>query len=101
MCGAHAVRAQCGYWGDFIDLPTRSTVKCRCFQAVKGIAAVQTALCPLTVSSMSLPWLLAGIGVTCIRSNGDGVPANAISASECGQYVSIKLPRKQGMTISP
>ena len=33
----YAVCAQCVYWGDFVDLPTYSTVKCMCFQAVKGI----------------------------------------------------------------
>ena len=31
------------YWGDFVDLPTDSTVKCMCFQAVKGITIAHTA----------------------------------------------------------
>ena len=74
------------YWGDFVDLPTYLTVKCMCFQAVKGIAIAHTAMCPLTVSPMSLSWLLAGIIVTYIRSNGDKVPATVISASECREY---------------
>ena len=43
-----------------------------------------------TVSPRSLSWLPAGIIVTYIRSNGDGVPATVISASECGQCVSIE-----------
>ena len=48
-CGAHAVL----YWDNFVDLPTHTTVKCMCFQAVKGITVAHTALCPLTVSSMA------------------------------------------------
>ena len=74
--------ARCVYWGDFVDLPTSATVKCMCFQ--------HTALCPLTVSPMSLSWLPAGITVTYTRSNGDRAPATVISASKCGQYVSIE-----------
>ena len=50
--GARAVHARCVYWGDFVDLPTYWTVKCMCFQAVKGITIAHTALCPLTVSPM-------------------------------------------------
>ena len=34
----YAVRARCVHWGDFVDLPTYSAVKCMCFQAVEGIA---------------------------------------------------------------
>ena len=79
--GAHTVRARCVYSGDFIDLPTYLTVKCMCLQAVKCIT-MHTALCPFTVSPMSLSWLLAGITVTCSRSNGDRVPPpTIISAS--------------------
>ena len=88
-------------WGDLVDPPTCSTVKFMCFQAVKGFAIAHTAPCPLTVSPMSLSWLPARITVTYIRSNGDRVPATVISASECGQYVSIECPRSQGMTCSP
>ena len=66
-----------------------------------GITIAHTALCPLTVSPMSLSWLPAGITVTYAQSNGDGVPATVISASECGQYMSIKQPRNQGMACSP
>ena len=86
----YAVRTRCVYWGDFVGLPTYSTVKCMCLQAVKGITIAHTALCPLTVAPMSLSWLPAGITVTCTRSNGgDRVPATVVSTSECGQYVSI------------
>ena len=31
------VHVRCAYWGDFVDLSTYSTVKCVCFQGVKGI----------------------------------------------------------------
>ena len=92
---------RCVYWGDFVDLPTYSTVKCMCSQAVKGITIAHTTLCPLTVSSMSLLWVSAGIAVTHTQSNGDRVPATTISASECGQSVSIEQPRNQGMTFFP
>ena len=34
--GAHAVRARCVNWGDFVDPPTCSTVKSMYFEAVKG-----------------------------------------------------------------
>ena len=44
---------------------------------------------PLAVSPMSLSWLPTGITVTYMHSNGDRVPAAVISASECGQYLSI------------
>ena len=57
------VHARCLYWGNVVDLPTYSTVKCVCVQAVKGITIAHTALCPLTVSSTSLSWLVAGITV--------------------------------------
>ena len=99
--GVHAVHAHCVYWDDFIDPTTYSTMKCMCFQAVKGLTIEHTALCPLTVSSMSLSWLPTGITVSQIRSNGDRVPATVISTSECGQYVSIKQSRNQGMAFSP
>ena len=85
-----AVRARCVCWADFVDLPTHWTVECMCFHAVKDITIAHAALCPLTVSPMSLSWLPAGITVTYTRSNGDRVPATVISASECGQYVSIE-----------
>ena len=62
--GAHAVHAWCVYWGDFVDLPTCSTVKCMRFQALKGFPIAHTALCPLTVSHMSPSWLPTGITVT-------------------------------------
>ena len=81
---------RCVCWGDFVDLPAYSTVKCMCFEAVKGITIAHTALCPLTIPPMSLSWVLAGITVTHTRSNGDRVPATVTSASECGQYVSIE-----------
>ena len=42
---------------------------------------------PLTVGTMSLPWLSAGITAACTRSNGDTLPATVIPASECGQHV--------------
>ena len=80
----------CMYWGDFVDLPTYSTVKCMCFQAVKGITITHTALCPLTVSPISFSWLPVGITVTYTQSNGDRVPATIISASEHGQCASIE-----------
>uniref|UniRef100_A0A7S4GAV0 Uncharacterized protein n=1 Tax=Eutreptiella gymnastica TaxID=73025 RepID=A0A7S4GAV0_9EUGL len=90
----YAAHARCVHWGEFVDLPVYWTVKCMCFQAVKVIAIAHTALCPLTRSPVSLswgpPWLPAGISVTYPRSNGDRVPATVISASECGQYVSIE-----------
>ena len=41
--GAHAV---CVCWGDFVDLPPYSTVKCMRFQAVTGIAIAHTAILP-------------------------------------------------------
>ena len=82
--------SRCVYWGDFVDVPTYTTVKRMCLQAVKGIAIAHAALCPLTVSPMSLSWLGAGITVTYTRSNGDRVPATVISASECEQYVSME-----------
>uniref|UniRef100_A0A7S4GAM7 Uncharacterized protein n=1 Tax=Eutreptiella gymnastica TaxID=73025 RepID=A0A7S4GAM7_9EUGL len=86
----YAAHARCVHWGEFVDLPVYWTVKCMCFQAVKVIAIAHTALCPLTVSPMSLSWLPPRITVTYTRSNGDRVPATVISASECGQYVSIE-----------
>ena len=46
----NAARARCVCWGDFVGLPTCSTVKCMCFHAAKGVAIAHTALCPLTVS---------------------------------------------------
>ena len=36
---------RCVYWGEFVDLPTYSTVKCMCFQAVKGITSLQFHPC--------------------------------------------------------
>ena len=84
------MHVQCVYWGDFVYLPTCSPEKCMCFRAVQGITIAHTALCRLTLSPMSLSWLPAGITVTFIRSNGDSVPATVISASACGQYVSIE-----------
>ena len=84
------MRAGCVFWGDFVDLPTHSTVKCTCFHTAKRMAIAHTALCPLTVSPMSLSWLPAGITVTYIRSNGDTVPATVILTSECGQYLSVE-----------
>ena len=92
----YAVRVWCVYWGDFVDLPTRLTVKC-----VQSVKSAYTALCPLTVSPMSLSLLPAGITVTYTRSNDDRVPATVISTSERGQYASIEQPRNQGMTFSP
>ena len=68
-------------------VPTYSAMKCMCFQAVKGSTIAHTALCPLTVSPMSLS---ACITVTYTRSNGDRVSATVISASEYGQDVSIE-----------
>ena len=91
----------CVCWGDFVDPPTYSMVNCMCFQAVKGSTIVHTALCPPTASPMSLSWLPVGITVTSTRSNGDTVPVTVISASKCGQYMSLKQPRNQGMTFSP
>ena len=88
--GACMVHARCVYWGDFVDLPLYSIVKCMCFQAVKCIPIAHTALCRLTVSPMSLSWPPAGVTVTYTQLNGDRVPATVISASECGQYVSIE-----------
>ena len=83
-----------GACSDLVDLPTYSTGKCMCFQAVRGITIAHTALCPPTVAPTSLSWPPAGIvTVTCIRSNGDTVPAPVISASQCGQYVSIECIR--------
>ena len=80
MGGVCAMHTQCVYGGDFVDLPTYSTVKCMCFQAVKGINIAHTTLCPLAVSPLSLSWLPAGITVTYIRSNGGRVPATVIPA---------------------
>ena len=86
MRGAHAVHTRCVYWGDFVDLPTQSTVKCMCFQALKGITIAHTALFPRTVSPISVSWLPEGhLPAAYTRSNGDRVPATVISASECGQ----------------
>ena len=78
----------CVYWGDFVDLPTCSTVKCVRFQAVKGTMA-HNAFCPLVVAPMYLSWLLAGITVTYTPSNGDQMVIGClvISSFECGQYV--------------
>ena len=58
---------RCVYWGDFVGLPTYLTVKCMCFQAVKGVTIAHTAQCPLTGSPMSLSWRPAGITVTYTR----------------------------------
>ena len=80
---AHVVRVRCMYWGDSVDLPTYSAVKCTCFQAIKDGAIAHTALCPLAVSPTSLSWLPAGVTYT--QSNGDRMPATVIPASECGQ----------------
>ena len=44
------------------------------------------ALCPRTVSPMSLPWLPKGITVTYIRSNGDQPPSSPLLS----MYVSIE-----------
>ena len=62
----YVVRAWCVYWGDFVHLPTCSTVKCICFQAVKGVAIAHTALCPLTISplSLSMAFLRASLSPT-------------------------------------
>ena len=38
-----AVHTRCVYWGDFVDLPTCLTVKCMCFQAVKGVTIAHAA----------------------------------------------------------
>ena len=89
----YTVHARCMYWGDFV--PTYWKVKCMRFRAVKGITIAHTALCPLTVSPMSLSWLPAGITVAYTQSNGDRVPATVISVSDLGQYVSIEEPRNQ------
>ena len=90
MLAVHSGAHKRVYLGDFVDLPTYSTVKCMCFQVVKGIAIAHTALCPFTVSPMSLSWFPSGITVTDTQSNGDRVPATVLSASKCGQYVSIE-----------
>jgi len=50
---------------------------------------------------MSLSWLPAGIPVAYTRTNGDGLPATVIPASECGRCARIKSPRSQRTTFPP
>ena len=66
-----------------------------------GGTIAHAALCPLTLPPTFLSWLPAGITLACVRSNGDGVRATVIPASDCGQYVSIEYSRGQGMTFPP
>ena len=88
--GAHSVRAQCVYWDDFVDLPTCSTIKCMYFQAVKGIIIAHATLHLFTSFTYVSFMASCGHHYTYTRSNGDRVPANVISACECGQYMSIQ-----------
>ena len=92
----YCTRCTRGAWGDFVDVPTCSTVKCTCFQSCDRVVPSHVLHCvPLTASHVSFV-ASYGITVTYTRSDGDMLPATVISASECGQCVGIKSPRNQG-----